>query len=363
MKKIKLSLPGKEIPFFIGAGVEKSITRELSKIGIKNNVFIVVDKNVYKHFRVKIDSIADEFTSSYIFQFTANEKNKNFDGVEKIYNSLLRKKFGRDTTLLAIGGGVIGDTAGFAASTFSRGIKLVHVPTTLLAAVDSSIGGKTGINYGATKNIIGSFYQPEAVFIDVNFLTTLATRELVSGLGEVIKYGLLTDGKFFDYVDRNITQVFNYELKTLNKIITESVKFKISVVELDEKESGLRQILNLGHTFAHAYEIEKNYSIRHGEAVLAGMMSAIILSEKLGMLNHGLKEKYFRLLAKIDMIKFSLNNIDEKMCYSVMQHDKKNRDGKIKFVLPIDFGQFAIGVEAKKKDVISSISETIALFK
>jgi 3-dehydroquinate synthase len=363
MKKINLSLPNKEIPFFVGPGIENSIKKELSKIGITDNIFIVVDRKVYRLFKEKIDSISTSFDKSYILKFTANEKNKNFAGVEKIYNSLLRKRFGRDATLIAIGGGVVGDTAGFAASTFSRGINLVHIPTTLLAAVDSSIGGKTGINYNETKNIVGSFYQPEAVFIDVEFLTTLDSREFVSGLGEVIKYGFLTDGKLFEYVSRNLNRVFDYDIKILNKIISESVNFKINVVEVDEKESGLRQILNLGHTFAHAFEIEMNYQLRHGEAVLAGIMSAIILSEKLGLLNAGLKGKYFRFLAKLDQINFSLGNIDENKCYSIMQHDKKNRNGKIRFVLPIDFGQFAIGVEAGKRDVISAIRETKALFK
>ena len=363
MKKINLLLSNKEIPFFIGTGIENSIYKELSKIGITNNIFIVVDRKVHKLFRQKIDSISSVFSNSHVLQFTANENNKNSTGVEKIYNALLRKNFGRDTTLIAIGGGVVGDTAGFAASTFARGIKLVHIPTTLLAAVDSSIGGKTGINYNETKNIIGSFYQPEAVFVDVEFITTLDTRELVSGLGEIIKYGILTDGKLFNYVTRNLDRIFSYDFKTLNKVISESVHFKINVVEVDEKESGLRQILNLGHTFAHAFEIEKNYSLRHGEAVLAGIMSAIILSEKLGILNSELKEKYFRFLAKLEQLEFSLENIDENKCYSIMRHDKKNRNGKIKFVLPIDFGQFAIGVEARKYDVISAISETKALFK
>ncbi len=362
MRRIKVNLPEKKVVVRSGKGTaELLVSHEIKKL-ITENAFFVVDKKVMKLYGDYIKEISNKFSKAYIFPFNASEENKTLLSMEKIYSAMLKKKFGRDTTVIAIGGGVTGDTAGFAAATFSRGVKLVHIPTTLLADVDSSIGGKTGINFGETKNIIGAFYQPEAILIDTKFLNTLERRELISGLGEVIKYAFLTDGKFFDFIIKSIDKIFEYDEKTLEKIIFDSVKFKISVVEQDEQESGLRQILNLGHTFAHAFEIEKNYALRHGEAVIAGLLSAIILSEKLGFLSSGIKERYFRLLSAIPYLEFNLNGISASSCFSVMLHDKKNRNGKIKFVLPIDFGQYAIGVEASRKDVIKSINETIELF-
>ncbi len=362
MKKLNLNLPDKKIDVFAGEGAADLLALPRIKKLINDNVFIVADKNALKLFGDLINGLASEFPRSYVFPFNATEKNKTFAGIEKIYSTMLKKNFGRDTTVVAIGGGVTGDAAGFVAATFSRGVKLVQIPTTLLAAVDSSIGGKTGINFADTKNIIGSFYQPESILIDSRFIKTLDKRELVSGLGEVIKYAFLTNEKFFNFISKNIDKFFSCDKKALNKIILDSVKIKISVVEQDEMETGLRQILNLGHTFAHAYEIEKNYTLRHGEAVIAGIVSAILLSEKMGLSATGLKEKYFRLLAAIPQLAINLKGINASSCYKVMLHDKKNRDGKVKFVLPIDFGEYAIGVEAGRKDIVNSIKETSELF-
>ncbi len=362
MKKIELNLPQKNIEIVIGKGAVNVLLSKSGRKELTENAFIIADKNVYKFFPETVKNIANAFVRSRIYSFNATEKNKSFEGIEKIYTSLINMKFGRDTTIIAVGGGVTGDVAGFVASTYSRGVKLIHIPTTLLAAVDSSIGGKTGINFNETKNIIGSFYQPEKILIDTNFLITLEKRELISGFGEILKYALLTDGKFFNYLVKNLDQIFEYNLKTLEKIILESAKFKVSVVEEDEKESGLRQLLNLGHTFAHAYEVEKNYKLRHGEAVIAGLVSATLLSEKLGYLNSNLKSKLFRLIAGLAELNFSLAKINPPKCYSIMLHDKKNRDGKIKFVLPIDFGEYLLGVEADRKIVLQTIEETIELF-
>ena len=282
--------------------------------------------------------------------------------MQKIYESLLENDYSRDTLLIAIGGGIIGDICGFVAATFSRGIQYVQVPTTLLSTVDSSVGGKTGINFGKTKNIIGAFNQPNFVLIDVNFLQTLNHEELLSGLGEVVKYAYLTNLKFYKYIKKNIAEVLNKNPKVLTRIISESVRFKGDVVVSDEKETGNRKMLNLGHTFAHAFEVETKYKLKHGQAVIVGIASALFLSNKLGLMT---EEKLNELLELIYMFKDEINfgkiNLDNAI--SIMQRDKKNRDGKIKFVLLQDVGTIVLDVEASHDEIIYALESGIGVFR
>ena len=293
-------------------------------------------------------------TKKDFYTLKKGELAKSHSELNKIYSALIEKKYGRDTLILAIGGGVTGDLAGYAASTYMRGIQLLHVPTTLLADVDSSIGGKTGINFNNRKNMIGTFYQPEAVLIDTDFIRTLPEGEFVSGLGEVIKYAFITTKNFYDFTFNNLDKILSRNFEVLNKIIYESVLFKSSVVAKDEKESGLRKILNFGHTFAHAYESDLNFKIKHGEAVIAGIISALYLSYIKGYLR---EKKLNEFLTNLSLIKLptGLKKLNTENVLDFMRNDKKNRGNKIKFILLKNIGEIVSDVEADRREVIQSI--------
>jgi 3-dehydroquinate synthase len=289
------------------------------------------------------------------FSFNSSEKNKSLKSVEKIYSFLSEKYFDRNSAIVVIGGGIIGDVAGFAASSYMRGIKFFQVPTTLLSMVDSSVGGKTGVNFYKRKNLVGTFYQPEAVFINPDFLSSLPKRELYSGAGEVFKYSFLANKKNYSLIKQNLIKLFNHQVVDYDQIISACLKIKASIVKQDEKETkGLRKVLNLGHTFAHAFEVESNYKIKHGEAVIAGIFCALNLSEKSGYLNKNKLELFIRDFSffKIhnQIKKFATENIFEKM-----SGDKKNELGQIKLVLLQDVGNVIVDAILDKKQIISAI--------
>ncbi len=230
-----------------------------------------------------------------------------------------------------------------------------------MSSVDSSVGGKTGINFENTKNIIGSFYQPDFVIIDTKFFNTLPQEERLCGLGEIIKYCFLIDKRFFNYVKKNVENILNNKPTVLKKVITESINFKGGVVEADEKESGIRKVLNLGHTFAHAFEVEQKHKLKHGQAVIVGTTCAVILSYKIGAIIQKDLDEYldFLLLFK-DKIK--LKNVDKSILLEVMMLDKKNRNNEIKFVLIKNIGEILTDVSTSKSNINSALSETIAYF-
>ncbi len=363
MKKIKITLSENPYDVLIGTNNLTKISAEIKKRKLFNNILIVCDANIYKIYKETINEAFDtnDFNLSFL-QLIVKEKNKTILSVLKIYDFLLKNNFGRDTLIVAVGGGIVGDVAGFAAATFMRGIQLVHVPTTLLADVDSSIGGKTGVNYGKAKNIVGAFYQPKFVLIDTCFLSTLPKEELICGLGEIAKYAFLISKTFQTFFIRNINKLMELDKRVIEKTIYESVKFKGNVVSEDELESGLRQILNFGHTFAHAIEIEQKHKIKHGEAVIIGIASAVYLSNKMGIIG----ENKFVELTKV-IIPFTkvitIKNFNSENIYKVMFTDKKNRANKILFVLIKDIGEIILGVEANEKDVIDSINYGMNIFK
>ncbi len=363
MDKININLPQNGYDVFVGNKILKQLHKKIKTSNLHSNLFVVVDSNVYKLYSSDIDGIITSHKGKInILIIEVNEKLKSFNTMQKIYKSLLENDYSRDTLLIAIGGGIIGDICGFVAATFSRGIQYIQVPTTLLSTVDSSVGGKTGINFGNTKNIIGAFNQPNFVLIDIDFIQTLNTEELLSGLGEVVKYAFLTNKDFYKYVVKNISKVFEKNPRVLKRIINESVKFKGDVVVSDEKETGNRKILNLGHTFAHAFEVETKYKLKHGQAVIVGIASALFLSFKLGYITEA---KLLKLLELIYLFKneISFGIINKENAISVMQRDKKNRDGKIKFVLLKDIGNIIIDVEASRNEIIYALEKGIGVFK
>jgi len=236
----------------------------------------------------------------------SGESSKSFAVFEEVCEEILQKNIDRNTLLIAFGGGVVGDLTGFCASILLRGIDFIQIPTTLLAMVDSSVGGKTAINSRGGKNLIGSFYQPKLVLCDINFLETLSIRQFRAGYAEIVKYGFIYDKNFFEFLDENLAEIFNKNLQILQKIITRSCEIKSQIVGRDEKENGERALLNFGHTFGHIFETETNYSneILHGEAVAIGMIMASQMSLNLGLLN---ADEYQKISNHLQKSGFELN--------------------------------------------------------
>ena len=340
MKAIKLQVITKsqKYPIIIGNNILDSLQLHLKKEFINfNQCLVVVDKRVPNKLISKIlYSLPKKKTT--IFYFSASEKNKNQKSVDKILSILLSKNYNRNDCLISVGGGITGDVSGFVASIFKRGLKFVNIPTTLLSQVDSSIGGKTGVNTKYGKNLVGAFYQPNLVISEINFLKSLPKRELVCGYGEILKHALIADKKFFTFLNINGSQILNLKSPLIEKAIFTSCSIKKKVIEADEKEMGIRKILNFGHTFAHAYEATLEYSkkLNHGEAVILGIKTAA----KFSLLNNILSIKEFKLienhLNKLNLPKninklFSVKNLNKIL--SFMKKDKKNNTKDINLVL------------------------------
>ena len=358
MKKIKVNTALNNYPVFIGNNILKHLPELVKKFSLPNRTFIILDKIVDRVYGSSIRKMVSAFASKkYFLVMPASERIKSFKAVDQIFTRLYEEKFGRDTLLISIGGGTVGDVAGFAASTYMRGIPLLHIPTTLLSSVDSSIGGKTGINFKEAKNLVGTFYQPSLVLIDTNFLKSLPNEQLISGFGEVIKYSYLNDGNLYSRLISDYNLLMKKDLEFLNDVIYESVKIKSAVVKKDEYEkSGLRKILNFGHTFAHAFESNSAYRLSHGKAVIAGIVSALYLSHELGLIN----EKRLNYMLELPL-KFKsyihLKNIKEKKIFSLMHYDKKKVDEEIKFVLVKNFGELLVDVSVEPKFVIKVLKK------
>ena len=356
MKKFKLNVDTKsqKYPIIIGRDLLNNIPKLLSKNSIYfRKCLIVIDNKLKKKIILKIlNNFNKKNTITYLFN--AKEKNKNQKNVDKIISILLKNNFQRSDCLISIGGGITGDVSGFASSIYKRGINFVNIPTTLLAQVDSSIGGKTGINTSYGKNLIGSFYQPKIVISDIDFLKTLPKREIICGYAEILKHSLILEEKFFSFLDKNAYKIFKLKSPFIEKSIIESCKIKKTIVELDEKEKNLRKILNFGHTFAHAYESALNYSskLNHGEAVLLGIFSAINFSLKAQLLS---KLNYLKI--KNHFIKYKLPNKisnffskkDTKKLVFFMMKDKKNTTNLINLILIKKIGKIELNYNYKEK--------------
>lgn len=359
MKSLIVETGQSRYPVIIGNNILGKLSYGSKGVNLFGSVFAIVDRNVLKKHRGIIEKhLRNNSRRFTLFTLKPGEASKSNSTIDRIYSALLRNNFGRDTLVVAIGGGVTGDIAGFAASTYMRGVQLVHVPTTIIAGVDSAVGGKTGINYRDNKNLIGTFYQPEMVIVDTSFLGTLPKREITSGAGEIIKYSFLTNRNYYNKVYRMLPDLIANDRGDLEKLIYEAVNFKASVVSADEKERGLRKILNLGHTFAHAFESWSNFSIRHGEAVIAGVAAALFLSFSKGLLT---EKELSQMLKIFNRVKLSqqLAKADGADLYRHMIHDKKNIDGKVKFVLVRGIGEIVTNVEAGRNDVLRAVSSAL----
>lgn len=330
----------KSYPIYItNCEIQDLVKTVLDYIG-QNNYVIVISKKVYNLYKNLLS-----FPKDKLYILKDGEQEKNIKNYEKIINFTLKKKLTRKDYIIALGGGVVGDITGFVASTYKRGIKFIQIPTTLLACTDSSVGGKTAINSVMGKNLVGTFYQPDAVFIYTNFLKTLDNAQFKSGMGEVLKYGFIEkstqveqDYNLINFLNNNIEKIMNRDNLTLQELIEICIKLKISVVQKDEKESGLRKILNYGHTYAHAVEtITKYKKFTHGECVVEGIYKALNIAYNLNYID---KEYYYLCIDLIKkfgykpMPKFNKNTIID-----IIKSDKKATTDNISYILPIGYAQ------------------------
>jgi 3-dehydroquinate synthase len=328
---IEVQLGTRSYPILIGAGA-LTLADEFKRAIPSRDVLLVTNTTVGPLYAAKVTAALAPRRCIEVM-LPDGEVHKTLSNVSRMLDVLVANRFARDACVVALGGGVVGDMAGFAAACYQRGIKLVQMPTTLLAQVDSSVGGKTGVNHSGGKNLIGAFHQPVAVFADIDTLNTLPDRELRAGLAEVIKYGLIVDAPFFDWLEENAVQLLSRDAVALTYAIKRSCEIKADIVARDEREQGERALLNLGHTFGHAIESATNYSSwLHGEAVGAGMLLAADMSQRLGWLKTPDVARLERVLQKFglrtDVSELSAATLAEKM-----KIDKKVAAGRIRLVL------------------------------
>jgi 3-dehydroquinate synthase len=286
------------------------------------------------------------------------EQYKTLASMDVIFDALLTKQYSRNATLIALGGGVIGDVAGFAAACYQRGIPFIQIPTTLLAQVDSSVGGKTGVNHALGKNMIGAFYQPQCVIIDIKVLDTLDDRQLAAGIAEVIKYGLIRDAEFFVWIEANVEKILARDKQALTYIIERSCLSKAEIVAADERESGIRAILNLGHTFGHAIETGAGYgTYLHGEAVAIGTCQAADLSRRMGWLSDTDVRRIVDLFKKALLPTEPPVNLSAEECIKLMAVDKKNVDGEIRLILLKSIGEASLPIGVGKSQLLETLNE------
>lgn len=296
------------------------------------------------------------------FTFTAGEDSKNLSTVKELYEVLIKQKYERNDVILAVGGGVVGDLAGFTAATYLRGIRFAQIPTTLLAMSDSSVGGKTGVDFLSYKNMVGAFHQPRLVFMNVATLSTLPEREYLSGMAEVIKYGYIYDRDFLNYLRENTDKILAKDYSSLEYIIFHSCRIKKEVVEKDPLEEGLRAILNYGHTIGHAVEKLMQYSLLHGECVALGMLSAGRIAVDRGLMSEKELEEMkkilsdYKLYRKISVSEVSFSRED---VLAATKSDKKMQGGRIKFVLTADIGRAEIYKDITDEELMLGINEII----
>jgi 3-dehydroquinate synthase len=352
VSRITVGLDERSYPIHIGRSILGHESLLLSHVK-SNQVMIVSNTTVAKLYLDDLKEMFQNFQCDEVI-LDDGEQYKNQQSYFKIIDTLCIKNHHRDTTLIALGGGVVGDIAGFAASSYQRGVNFIQIPTTLLAQVDASVGGKTAINYKHAKNMIGSFYQPKAVIVDVNVLASLTEREFNSGLAEVVKYGMLADYSFFEWLESRIPHFNKSSTSHLIQAVSYCCNIKAKIVQQDERECGLRATLNLGHTFGHALESYSNYQQwLHGEAVAIGLYCAAIMSEQLGKIGQAdvLRVKY--VLEQSNLPTTIPADVNIETLYELMKHDKKISDDKINFVILKSLGE-AIVTNNVPQDVVMS---------
>ena len=344
MKTLTIKTKQKIYPVYIGQHI-LSDTALLKKHLSSHQVLIVTNKTIASHYLEKLKQNLKAYQVESL-TLPDGEQFKTLDHLKLIFDKLIEHHFKRDATLIALGGGVIGDMTGFAASCYQRGMPFIQIPTTSLAQIDASIGGKTAVNYENKKNFIGSFYQPTCVVIDINTLDTLPKREFISGLAEVIKHAAICDESFFTWLEKHMPDILTKQPHTLIEMLNKSAKIKANIVSEDEQETkGTRELLNFGHTFAHAIESATDYQVYlHGEAVSIGMVMAAELSKTQGLLNDEALKRLKALLIAATLPVALQKTIDDTTLQSLMSHDKKHRANQKRFVLLNKIGNASVSV-------------------
>ncbi|RHK24136.1 3-dehydroquinate synthase [Ruminococcus sp. AF46-10NS] len=320
-------------------------------------ICIVTDSNVGPLYESAVEEALRKVSSDIsVFTFEAGEKNKNLDTVSSLYQFLIQNGLDRKSLLVALGGGVVGDLTGFGAATYLRGIDFIQIPTTLLAQVDSSVGGKTGVDFQQYKNMVGAFHQPRLVYMNLNTLTTLPAEQFACGMGEILKTGLICDGEFFRFVCREQESIKALDMKLIAAMVRRCCEIKAGVVERDPKEQGERALLNLGHTVGHAVEKLKNFTLLHGQCVGAGLVAAAYLSMKRGLLNEQEYQEICRGCADYDL-PIHVDGLIPRDVLAATKKDKKMEQGHIKFILMDGIGKSFIDKTVTDAEMLSCIQE------
>ncbi len=359
METVKVELS--ENSYSIDIGYKLLCAETLSEHTKNREVLLVYDKNISKSSLSETESLLDSLSNEFLtIGLEASEKNKSQASINSIHNLLLDRGFSRQCILVGLGGGIICDLCGFAAATYQRGVDFVLIPTTLLAQVDASVGGKTAINHAKGKNMIGAFHQPSRVLIDTSFLSTLPEREIKSGMVEMIKHGIIEDQDYFNWLEDNVDHITNLEEPIMCKAIKRSVEIKSNIVSQDERESGVRAILNFGHTFGHGIELIGKYKdYNHGEAVALGILSASKLSQMTENLSSECVERIRSFFNKAGIRTTTLTEINAEDLYSAMQSDKKKQGKDLNFIVLEEIGKAKKVNGLSKEKVLKAIKASL----
>jgi 3-dehydroquinate synthase len=360
LRKIRVRTPSKKYDVLCGPGALAAGAKQIPRMGATTGIFMLTSPRVWASLRAPLEKRIVRRLKAKLILFDDRETAKNLATVERVCRELARAGADRKCTLVAAGGGVVGDVAGFVAASFLRGVRLVHIPTTLVAQVDSAIGGKTGVNLPEGKNLAGAFYQPDLVMADPATMKTLPDREYRSGIYEVIKYGVIGDSAFFAQLEHDLDKMLRRDPRVLNAVIPRCITLKARVTSKDEKESGVREILNFGHTFGHALESVTRYRVfRHGEAVGWGMIVAAALGIATNNLAIGDAVRIIRLVRRVGPLP-PLPKVSAIRILAAMRSDKKTRGGRLRFVLPTRIGAVNRGVELPESLIAETWAEITA---
>jgi len=354
---VHVALAKRSYDILIGSGNLPTLPDVIDEVSPTSHVVIVTDTEVEEpHAESVADALASEERRVDLLVVEAGEESKSIDTALALWEKMLELGTDRRSLVVAVGGGVVGDLGGFVAAGFARGVRFMQVPTTLLAQVDSSVGGKVGINLPQAKNMVGAFWQPAAVLIDTDTLATLPDRPYRAGLAEVVKYGVILDAEFFAFLEQNVDALNQRQAKTLRHAIKRSCELKADVVRQDEREeSGLRAVLNYGHTFCHAFEALTGYGqLLHGEAVAIGMQCAARLAQRLGRIDETLVTRQGQLLTRLGL-STDVPQLDVEKIIDCMRHDKKAIDGRLRFILPDRLGHVEIVEDIDPTEIAAAI--------
>ncbi len=342
MQNVKIELGANSYEIRVGSGLLAQAGLWLKEMGFSGKAVIITDNTVKSLYAGALEKgLVEAGFEVCILEVPAGEEQKTLKSAGRLYDALNEVYAERTSPILALGGGVTGDLAGFVAATFMRGVPYIQVPTTLLAMVDSSIGGKTAVDHGHLKNVVGAFYQPKLVVADIDTLKTLPEAELSNGLAEVIKHAAIKDKYFFDFLNINMKKIREIDPPVLEKMVVQSARIKAGVVARDEKETGLRAILNYGHTVGHAIEAVSDFRLKHGEAVAIGMVAEAKISHRLGKLDSSAVARLEKVIGEAGL-PVQVPKLDKKKLMQAMGHDKKVRQGRLTFVLLKSIGEACI---------------------